>query len=246
MKGMPGLAVACFLGVLAAGLNWFYLDRKSREFQKVSFVSVAPETQIHVGETFTAAHFAEMPVPEVAAKKLEAVAVLWKDLETVIGMNAVREFEAQELLLRKDLETPPAELELAEDERAMWIPVDQKNFVASLMVPGDEVDFLLPGSRQAAPVVSTDGTPSPTVAAPVARRTEIVGPFKVLSIGNRLGKTNVLNASRVPQLQENIITVRVKMNGGTLDEEGQRLLDALQTTNYREVGILLRPRKKSG
>ncbi|HVA45473.1 MAG TPA: hypothetical protein VNH11_03730 [Pirellulales bacterium] len=244
MKGMPGLVIACFLGILAAGLNWFYLDRKSREFEKVSFVSVAPDTQIHVGETFAASHFAEMPVPEVAARKLEAVAVLWKDLDTVIGMNAVRNFDGQELLLRKDLETPPAELELAQDERAMWIPVDQKNFVASLVVPGDEVDFLLPGARRAAPVVSTDGSPSPTLAAPAAGHTEIVGPFKVLSIGNRLGKTNVLNASRVPQLQENIITVRVKMSGTTLDENSQRLLDALQTTNYREVGLLLRPRKK--
>jgi Flp pilus assembly protein CpaB len=247
MKGMPGLAIACLLGLLAAGLNWFYLDRKSREFQKVSFVSVAPETQIHVGETFTAAHFAEMPVPEVAARKLEAVAVLWKDLDTVVGMNAVRDFSEQELLLRKDLETPPAELELAPNERAMWIPVDQKNFVASLVVPGDEVDFLLPTARRPAPVVASDGAPSPTVASlPAAGHTEIVGPFKVLSIGNRLGKTNVLNASRVPQLQENIITVRVKMNGTSLDADSQRLLDALQNTNYREVGLLLRPRKKSG
>ncbi|HET6880424.1 MAG TPA: hypothetical protein VFI31_09730 [Pirellulales bacterium] len=246
MKGMPGLAIACLLGLLAAGLNWFYLDRKSREFQKVSFVSIAPDTQIHVGETFIASHFAEMPVPEVAAHKLEAVAVLWKDLDTVIGMNAVRDFTEQELLLRNDLETPPAQLELAADERAMWIPVDQKNFVASLVVPGDEVDFLLPTARRPSQVVASDGTPSPTAAAPqAAGRTEIVGPFKVLSIGNRLGKTNVLNASRVPQLQENIITVRVKMNGTTLEADSQRLLDALQDTNYREVGLLLRPRKKS-
>jgi Flp pilus assembly protein CpaB len=248
MKGMPGLAIACFLGLLAAGLNWFYLDHKSREFQKVSFVSVAPDTQIHIGETFTASHFAEMPVPEVAARKLEAVAVLWKDLDTVVGMNAVREFSGEELLLRKDLETPPAELELAQDERAMWIPVDQKNFIASLVVPGDEVDFLLPsrGSGTAAPSVGTssDGMPSPTLATHAGGHTEIVGPFKVLSVGNRLGKTNVLNASRVPQLQENIITVRVKMSGNTLDDHAQRLLDAMQATNYREVGLLLRPRKK--
>lgn len=244
MRGSSGLAVACFMGLLAAGLNWFYLDRKSREFEKVSFVSVAPDTPIHVGETFAASHFAEMPVPEVAARKLETVAVLWKDLDTVIGMNAVREFNGPELLLRKDLETPPAELELAADERAMWIPVDQKNFIASLVVPGDEVDFLLPAGRRVVSSAAAEGGPSPELAVSTAGHTEIVGPFKVLSIGNRLGKTNVLNASRVPQLQENIITVRVKMSGATLDEDGQRLLDALQTSNYREVGLLLRPRKK--
>lgn len=247
MKGMPGLAIALVLGVLAAVLNWFYLDRKAREFDKVSFVSIAPETLIHTGETFIPAHFAEMPVPEVAAQKLEGVAVLWKDLDTVVGMNAVREFSGQELLLRKDLETPPAELELTENERAMWIPVDQKNFIASLVTPGDEVDFLLPRSLPSTSITSVtsgESTLVPAPAAPPAGRTEIIGPFKVLSIGNRLGKTNVLNAARLPQLQENIITVRIKMSGAFVDEDAQRLLNALQTTNYREVGLLLRPRKK--
>ncbi|HVW36913.1 MAG TPA: hypothetical protein VHB99_06395 [Pirellulales bacterium] len=243
MKGMPGLASALILGLLAAGLNWFYLDRKSREFEKVSFVSIAPETLVHPGETFTRSHFAEMPVPEAAARKLEGVAVLWKDLDTVVGMNAVREFSGDELLLRTDLETPPAELQLAEDERALWIPVDQKSFVASLVVPGDEVDFLVPRRQVLGAPVSTDGTQAPTPAA--GGRTQIIGPFKVLSIGNRLGKTNVLNAARLPQLQENIITVRVKMNGAFLDEDAERLLDALQAANYREVGLLLRPRQKS-
>jgi hypothetical protein len=248
MKGMPGLAIALILGVLAAGLNWFYLDRKARDFDKVNFVAIAPETLIHPGETFAASHFIAMPVPEVAARKLEAIAVLWKDLDTVVGMNAVREFSGDELLLRKDLETPPAELELAENERALWIPVDQKNFIASLVTPGDEVDFLLPrtsvSSSAAAP--TGEGALTPTAAATPAGRTELIGPFKVLSIGNRLGKTNVLNAARLPQLQENIITVRIKMSGSFVDEDAQRLLNALQATNYREVGLLLRPRKKRG
>lgn len=247
MKGMPGLASALILGLLAAGLNWFYLDRKSREFEKVSFVSIAPETLIHPGETFTRSHFAEMPAPEAAAQRLERVAVLWKDLDTVIGMNAVREFSGDELLLRTDLETPPAELQLAENERALWIPVDQKSFVASLVVPGDEVDFLLPRRPILASPGPAGGTQTPTIAATPATggHAQIVGPFKVLSIGNRLGKTNVLNAARLPQLQENIITVRIKMNGAFLDEDAERLLEALQAANYREVGLLLRPRQKS-
>lgn len=244
MKGMPGLVSALILGLLAAGLNWFYLDRKAREFEKVSFVAIAPDTLVHQGETFDRAHFVEMPVPEVAARKLEGVAVLWKDLDTVVGMNAVREFSGDELLLRKDLETPPAELELAENERALWIPVDQKNFVASLVIPGDEVDFLMP--RGATIAANPAGSPTPTPAGAAAGgRTQIIGPFKVLSIGNRLGKSDVLNAARVPQLQENIITVRVKMNGAFLDEDAERLLGAMQATNYREVGVLLRPRKKT-
>lgn len=246
MKGMPGLVAAIVLGLLAAGLNWFYLERKSREFEKVSFVSIAPEVQIHPGETFVASHFAEMPVPEVAARRLESIAVLWKDLDTVVGMNAVREFRGEQLLLRTDLETPPAELELGENERALWIPVDSRTFIASLVVPGDEVDFLLPRGARGAPAGSGDTAPTIASASPARGRTEIIGPFKLLSIGNRLGKTNVLNAARLPQLQENIITVRVKMSGTSLDEDAERLLEALQATNYREVGVLLRPRKKSG
>lgn len=246
MKGTPGLIAAAVLGILGVGLNWFYLERKSSQFDNVQYIGIAANTEIHPGDRFERSHFAPVEVPRNASARLEGLAVKWEDVDTVVGMNAVKEYRGDELLWRKDLETPPPELELAENERALWIPVDQKTFVPSLVMPGDEVDFLVPRVRYTPVPQTGDGSPQPTPAGQQLGQTDIVGPFKILSIGNRLGKSNVLNAARVPQLQENIVTVRVKMNGAMLDQDAQRLLDGLHATNYRELGILLRPRRKAG
>jgi hypothetical protein len=78
----------------------------------------------------------------------------------------------------------------------------------------------------------------------VAAGAELIGPFEVLALGNRLGKIDVLNASRQAQVQENVVTIRVKMIGGELDAAAQRLLQALEASNFQEVGVLLRPRTK--
>jgi len=240
MKGITGLVSAVVLGVLAVGLNWFYLDRKSREFEKVDFVGVAHDHPIAAGEAFRDDDLVPIPIPAAAAERLKYVAVLWSDRGTVIGSNAVQAYQGDELILLDDLKTPPPELTLGENERAIWIPVDQKTFVASLVMPGDKVDFILSRPHAASFSPGADG-PTPTPAAPQGG-TKPIGPFEILSIGNRLGKSNILNAAHVPQLQENVITIRVRMKGTNLDESAQELLDGLQATNYREVVVMLRPR----
>ncbi len=176
------------------------------------------------------------------------MAVLWTDVGTVIGSDAVQSYQGDELILRQDLKTPPPELELGQNECAVWIPVDQKTFVPSLVVPGAEVDFILSRTRAGPPPTGAEGPPptgvegqAPTLAAPLTGL-QIIGSFKILSIGNRLGKSSILNAAHVPQLQENVITIRVKMDGNGLDEKARQLLEGLQATNYREVGVMLRPK----
>jgi hypothetical protein len=240
MKGITGLVSAVVLGVLAVGLNWFYLDRKSREFQREYFVGVAHDHPIQPGELFRSEDLEPIPVPTSAAARLKYVAVLWADRGTVVGSNAVKSYQGDELILLEDLKTPPPELTLEENERAVWIPVDQKTFVPSLVVPGDKVDFIVSRPR-AAPLHSGGDAPAPTPATP-PDGPKPIGPFEILSIGNRLGKSNILNAAQVPQMQENVITIRVRMDGTVLEEKARELLDGLQATNYREVMVMLRPR----
>src|SRR5207237_986795 len=153
--------------------------------------------------------------------------ILWADRKTVIGMTAVYPFDGGEIILRQRLKTPPPAMELTrEDERGLPIPVDTRSFVPALVNPGDVVSFLVTvGGPPPAPP-NQDGanggepTPAQSVVRPAMagnQHMETIGPFRVLSIGNRLGSADVLKASGSSQFQENVMTIAVKVQGDQLE-----------------------------
>ena len=75
-----------------------------------------------------------------------------------------------------------------------------------------------------------------------ATRHEIIGPFRVLSLGNRLGSSEVMQANHIPQVQENVMTISVQVVGDELEPKAKKLWEALRRTNFRGVGVLLHPR----
>jgi hypothetical protein len=253
MKGMQGLIIAVALGVAAIVLNWLYLEKKGNEFEYESFVGIAPDTVINPGDTFMDSHFVAVPVPKGKAGTLNNVAVRWDLLSTVSGMKSSKSYTGNELLLQKDLETPPEKLDLRPGEQLYWVPIDPGMTITSQITPGDEIFFMIRKVRLAAatPPVPThmpaDGTetaapaPPPPPPEPVGY-TETIGPFRVLAVGNRLGKPNVHNA-RMAQVQENVITIPIKYaTNGELDPLSKRLTDALFGTNARDVRVSLRPK----
>ena len=135
----------------------------------------------------------------------------------------------------------------------MWIPVDTRTFVPSLVVPGDMVSFLV--VRPLGPTPAVRGRP----AAPdgnaaddkeeteekgrPAGSIETIGPFKILAVGNRLGTSEVMRAAKLSQLQENVLTVRVSNRVPGERQRAERLYALLQATNFQKAGVLLHPRK---
>ena len=163
---------------------------------------------------------------------LKGFAVQYKDKETVLGRPAWRTLNGECLLLTDDLKTPPESLALDEGEQIMWIPVESRAFVPSLVSPGDEVMFLVPRLTRATPGSQSIVDQSEKQAGSGATRE--IGPFRVRALGNRLGSSKVWAASRIPQQQENVIAISVK------PEEKSRamaLWDILQATDYRQVGV---------
>jgi hypothetical protein len=140
-------------------------------------------------------------------------------------------------------------LALKGEERALWIPVDTRTFVASLVNPGDLVSFYVSDTpTPAAPPpdgTGTDETENAQPPAPVfapSSKADLIGPFRVLSIGNRLGSSDVLKASGVPQLQENVMTVSVTVQGDKLEPKAARLLQQLRLSGNRQAAVILHPR----
>jgi len=74
----------------------------------------------------------------------------------------------------------------------------------------------------------------------------VIGKFKVLAIGNRLSSVEVHRAYQLPQGQENILTISVRLEGGRLEPKAERLWKMLELTNFRQVGVILHSREASG
>jgi len=245
------LFVAAALGLVAAAMNWVYLDSKSKQFEKIEFLSVATGATILPGDRFTEDKLAPLAIPRDNVRpELFAQAIKWADRQTVIGMTAVYPFEGGKIILRQDLKTPPPTMELTrEDERGLPIPVDTRTFVPSLVNPGDMVSFVIGGAVPLPAPQSSDGDetdssspPAPTPAMARNQRIETIGPFRVLSIGNRLGSAEVQKASGLSQLQENVMTIAVRMQGDQLEPKAARLLTLIQMGGGRQAGVLLHPR----
>jgi hypothetical protein len=247
MKGIYGLAIAIALGIGGALLNFAYLNMKSRDVEKEYFIGIKPDVSLSRGDKIQAEHLEKVGIPKLSVGNLTDFAVRQADQQTVIGSPVWRTIVGPRLLLSEDLKSPPPhELKLDKDEYAMWIPIDTRAFVPSLVVPGDQVSFLV--SRYSAdsptpavrpdpdtPVPATDGGKASKPAGPV----EIIGPFTVLSLGNRLGSADVMRAAGISQQSENVMTVLVRKQTPGEVEKAEKLWNLLQATNFRNVGVRL-------
>jgi hypothetical protein len=183
----------------------------------------------------------ELSIPERWVGNLKDFAVLYSARETVIGRPVWRTLSGECLLLSDDLKTPPEGLKLEEGEQIMWIPVEGRAFVPSLISPGDEVMFLVPRLTLASPAGKPAGDRLEAVKRSSSTTSEI-GPFRVRALGNRLGSAQVWSAAKMPQLQENVIGISVRPDE---KQQAMALWDILQATNFRQVGIeKLGPSKK--
>jgi hypothetical protein len=85
-----------------------------------------------------------------------------------------------------------------------------------------------------------DATPPPAAAA--ATGTETIGPFEIRTVGNRVASTDLSRASRLPQVQENVVNIIVKQEGVDLEPRAQKLLALMLNSNVRQFAILGHPR----
>ena len=247
MKGIQGLLVAIVLGIAAAVFNWLYLTSKSKATETVAFVGVAPQVDVERGETLRESDLARVAIPSASVGNLEEFAILYSARQSVVGAPVWRRLTGGSLLLRQDLKTPARELKFAENERVIWIPVDTRTFVASLVEPGDLVSFLVSPMRTAVPTPADPETPGAALAGrPSSGPIDVIGPFKILAMGNRLGSSEVLRAAKIPQVQENVVAVRATVDqAGNLAADAQKLMALLNETNFRPVGVMLHPREST-
>ena len=251
MRGIHGLILAMGLGIAGAIFNFAYLANRSRDVEKIAFVGIKADKVVGRGEPLVEENLEPVEIPRRWVGNLGNFAVKWEARATVTGRRVWRTLEGGSLLLLADLKNPPQELVFGQnlpqgtEERAWGVPIDTRRFVASLVQPGDMVDFLVTGSRAEFPTLALPGKgpaePAKVASAAAAPHgqpgdgVEIIGPFKVLSIGNRLGNADVMQAAKIQQFQENVMMIAVRYENGKLQPNAARLLRIIDQTNSRPL-----------
>jgi len=253
MKGIRGLIVAIGLGITGALLNLIYLTSKSEDLDTVEYIGVNSDVTIPRGTTILRQHLVPVKVPQKLARNLEKFAIRYSDISGVAGWRAVRTLEGGSFVWRDDLRTPPAELDFSqnlkpgEEELAWGIPIDSRSIVSALIEPGNEVSFLAPRPPAESPTLAPPGAIPGAVAVPGGAagsgggsdEVERVGPFRVLSVGSRVGRRDVFQAAGLPTAQENVLVVAIRLNNGKLEEKGAKLQRLLQAASFRPLSVLL-------
>jgi len=231
MKAVPGLIVALILGGAAVVFNWIYLEKKASEYQVVSFLGIRDGARIQLGETLLEEHFAEVPVPRRHADKLMKYVYLYHDKATVTGIKATRDYEGGDLVHLEDYRTPATNVQLADDQRLIWVTVDSRAFVPALVNPGDQLTFVFPGPSAAG---GREGA---------ASAAETLGPFTIGALGTRLGDARVARGHSSGRAEERQVGIIAKVEGGQLEGRALRLLELTAGSN-RTVAVALHPQAK--
>lgn len=241
MKGVQGLLLSLGLGLAGAICNWMYLERLAGKENRVSFIAIKADYQINIGDTLREDQLVKIDIPQSAVGNLDQVAPRWKDLSLVVGATSTRSYRGGELVLQQDIRTPGAKdlnEKIGKNEVAIWIPIDMRTFNSSRVNPNDEVSFVLPrvGGPTQLPVAENVQTP------PTNSNSEIVGPFRILEIGNRTGRPEVQRAAGARQSIDSSITVVAKLENGRLDAKSERITEYMRSTKSQGLQVILHPK----
>jgi Flp pilus assembly protein CpaB len=245
MKGSMGLAIAAGLGIVGAVCNWLYLQRLAGEQDNVYLVAVRDDVQLNIGDTFEESDLEAVPIPASRAGNLVERAIGWDERDTVVGFHATRPYYGGEIILEEDLVTTAVrDLSdtLQENQVARWVPIDARSVVPEQINPGDMVSFEVPRVSPG-PTPAGSGTPPETAAS---GSTQLIGPFRVLALGNRRERPGVAESSHgTSHNSANTITIVVDLVNGELEPKAAQLFEAIRLSGSNGVGVQLHSSKSS-
>lgn len=169
------------LGILAAVVNMMVLNAKLEPMQFIQVTRDIPQ-----GELITKGDLEVLELPGPVGAKLTDTALGYQELGVLINRSAQRDFMQGDIVFYRDFAIRGAELDLRPGETAQRLSLAGVSVPAELLRIGCELDFLLKVGEEA--------------------KAEWYGPFRLVSVGERLGNTN---DSSVTSSTSNTITVAV-------------------------------------
>lgn len=189
-------------GIVAAAINFFVLRMMN---QQTEFVSV--KIQLVQGTPFTPANVQSLKVSGDAAK-LNKSSDRWNDVHTIYGRLAGCTLDVGELILRQDAE-PVKELKPGPDEDAMVISLGTVEVEPKLLLIGEKIGFLIRAAREVDAEENSEEEMSEEAAVAKLKRLKkpdpqdvdikYLGPFRLLSVGDRFGAATWREQERQPR-----------------------------------------------
>lgn len=241
MKSATGLIVAVFLGLAGSTLNWFYLDSKTRDIQNMSFIGIKEGITLKAGDLVRREQLEEIPIPERFGRKLLPTVHPWEDLGTLVDRPVPRDVPGGQLFFRHYSTIPPRELELEPNEVHYVVTVDSGGVVPDLINPGDRITFVLPARRGEPTLAGGNAARGADPLSPV----EHIGPFRVKSLGNRLGTVDASRSNRLATAQERQIGVVVNLSDPAEKLQLEKLQERISMGDSRSLQVLLHARRSS-
>jgi len=125
--------------------------------------------------------------------KLLRTAIPWDERAVLLGRPIPRPLQAGDLVLWRDATPPDRELSPLDGEASLPISLHDIDIIPSLLLVGEEIGFYVDGAittaTQVKPSGSTFESPIMVSSQPGAKEPVYVGPFRLLSVGKRLTRT---------------------------------------------------------
>lgn len=215
MQGWWKLLIPLGLGVLAAGLN--YMGRAS-DVEPVYYLGLKKD--LLTGEEIKPAYLEAITLPRTHVASLAKVGIPYRELAVVYGRRVQRSMKKGDLILWSDITAPTKALD--KDDVLLHLSLDNVPLAEDLRV-GQKIAFILPQDLLDAappgkePVVGKPPNPKDT------KNYRIVGPFRVHSLGNRIGTENAPRAV-TSSVQEITLVVPAPKDGVEFDANTHNLL----------------------
>jgi hypothetical protein len=220
---------------LALGLGAMYLNYQAGTSRAQPTYYVMVNRDHKAGEKFTEDSVTSL-VLYGARTDLKDTAIPFLDRASLFNQVCGRDLKKGDIVFWRDAAPPPAQLSVREGEVAFHISLSGISAsLPELVKVGDEIGFYLD------PRAKLPGSASASIAAPPASAApasfEYVGPFRILSIGQRISADD-LNQPGVFSNREITLAVRQQGGGKELDEKTTRLLQAQLASRAGQPGIV--------
>lgn len=222
------LAIPIVLGLTAAGVNWLFMREKP-----VPQYYARMRADLNRGDPFKDGLLERFPVDSEYVTYMPKTAVPYEQRETLFGREATRDLKKGDMILWQDSSHPGWEFNLQENEKALPISLEGISSVPKLLRVNDYISFLVAQGPE-----KPKGNTQPDV------KVELVGPFRVLSVGDRVSRDSQERKTEGRVTDERMITVAVRIDDPQKIDDKIRKVVTARGFDRRLVGLVLSPIKK--
>ena len=201
MKTLGKLLIPLGLGVLAFVFNWMAVQPQLGR----NFVSVRDD--VPLDKPLTASQLVPFKVVGDDFAHLKKTFVPWEERTAVVGLPVRREMKGGDLVFWQDVRYPSADFLHEADEIPLHISLEGVDYEPSLLKVGNQIGLVIQAEAERKDPSAVE---SANVPDELKAKFDVIGPFRVLSVGERTLESPGDNNDDTKKGNTHIVTLAVK------------------------------------